>query len=231
MAVVVEYQIREENTNIEEWLSVWNERAEDADVGEPETRAYAAAVNLDNDLNVLVFERYSEGDSSLKLHMQRAAHAALDQKMGDRKMSKRRVMSSMITEIPDCGWWGRPQTHSHNVSEAVFVVIGLRFETKKMQEDFIEMIKEHAYYCWENEPETLVYGFGIATKDADRELDLSKGDLVVILACSDTEALEKHNIDSNHIALGAKCIEKGIEIKSTFTRNYKTTGNGFLWRK
>ena len=52
LTTIVEYQIRPENTTLEEWLLEWNKRAEDARSGEDETSAYAAAINLENELNV-----------------------------------------------------------------------------------------------------------------------------------------------------------------------------------
>ena len=50
MTAIVEYQVRRETTTVDEWLVEWDKRAEDAQSGEPETSAYAAALNLENDL-------------------------------------------------------------------------------------------------------------------------------------------------------------------------------------
>ena len=72
MTTMVEYQIRSESTSMEEWLDEWETRARDALDGEPETSAYAAARNLEDETNVLVFERYRKGDGSLKLHVAQA---------------------------------------------------------------------------------------------------------------------------------------------------------------
>ena len=53
---------------MEEWLAEWNKRALDARDGEPETTAYAAAVNVEEESRVLIFERYAFGQRSLKIH-------------------------------------------------------------------------------------------------------------------------------------------------------------------
>ncbi|SVA23608.1 uncharacterized protein METZ01_LOCUS76462, partial [marine metagenome] len=54
-----------------EWLVEWNKRALDARDGEPETIAYAAAVNVEDENGVLIFERYANGEQSLKTHSDR----------------------------------------------------------------------------------------------------------------------------------------------------------------
>ncbi len=231
MTAIVEYQIRNENTTMDEWLAEWDKRAEDARVGEPETTAYASAMNLENALNVLVFERYAKGNSSLGLHTDRPAHNTLIEVMGERRMTKRRVMSTRFTDVPDFGWWGRPERHDGNSEGMVLVILGLRFADAGMGEAFINLSSEHAAYCWENEPDTLIYSGGLAMSDADRELDIKKGDLIFVMGCTDMTAVEEHRDDPNHLALGAKMVEKQLQMENTFRRMYKTTGHGFLWRE
>ena len=51
-STVVEFQIRPESNSMEEWLSEWNKRAVDARDGEPETLAYAAAINVEDENGV-----------------------------------------------------------------------------------------------------------------------------------------------------------------------------------
>ena len=130
MTALVEFQIRKENTTMADWVAEWDQRAEDARVGEPETTAYAAAVSLENDLNVLVFERYAKGSSSLGLHMKRPAHTRLTQGMGERRMTKRRVMSAQATDVPDFGWWGRPESRDAAAENVILVLLGLRFDDR-----------------------------------------------------------------------------------------------------
>ena len=231
MTAIVEYQIRNENTTMDEWLAEWDKRAEDARVGEPETTAYASAINLENALNVLVFERYAKGNSSLGLHADRPAHNTLIEVMGERRMTKRRVMSTRFADVPDFGWWGRPERHDGNGEGMVLVILGLRFADAGMGEAFINLSSEHAAYCWENEPDTLIYSGGLAMSDADRELDIKKGDLIFVMGCTDMTAVEEHRDDPNHLALNAKIVEQQLQMENTFRRIYKTTGHGFLWRE
>ena len=230
MTAIVEYQIRKENTTMGEWLAEWDIRAEDARTGEPETSAYAAAVSLENDLNVLVFERYAKGNSSLALHVERPAHTTLTEVMGERRMTKRRVMSSLFTDVPDFGWWGRPASHDAQVENVILVIIGLRFADAGMGKEFLHLSSQHAAYCWKNEPDTLIYSGGFANADADRELDIQQGDLIFVMGCTDMAAVEKHRDDPNHLALGAKIAEQQISMENTFSVSYRTTGQGFLWR-
>jgi hypothetical protein len=230
MTTVVEYQMRKENTTMEDWLAEWDIRAEDARVGEPETTAYAASINLKDDLNILVFERYAMGHDSLKLHMERPAHSTLIEGMGERRMTKRRVMSFMFPDVSDYGWWGRPDSNDANARDVILVIGAMRFETEAMRNVFIEASGVHADYCWENESDTLIYSGGIASADADREVDLRQGDLVFVMACSDMAAVQAHAADPRHLAMGSELQEKGAEAESLFVRTYKTTGKGFLWR-
>jgi len=111
------------------------------------------------------------------------------------------------------------------------VLLGLRFGSEGMCDKFISLSSEHAAYCWENEPETLIYSGGIAKADADRELDIKQGDLIFAMGCTDMTAVEQHRDDPKHLAMGAKFAAQGIQMENTFSRYYRTTGNGFLWRR
>ena len=228
MTAVVEFQIRPENASMPEWLEVWDLRGEDARAAEPETIAYGTAVNLEDSNSVLVFERYRNGRQSLDQHIARPSHAALTQTMGDRKMTRRRVMSMLFDDVPGFGWWRRDEALDQE--GVVLYLVGMRFRTPAVRDQFIEFTAGHAEYCWREEPETLIYSAGVASRDADREVDLKRGDLVFVMACTDMAAVQKHSEDPNHLALGPKRAELGIERTSTFTRGYRSTGNGFLWR-
>ena len=54
---IVEFQVNSETTTTDEWLNEWAIRAEDARDGEPDTPAYASALNTESEGSVLVFER------------------------------------------------------------------------------------------------------------------------------------------------------------------------------
>ncbi|MEM7018362.1 MAG: antibiotic biosynthesis monooxygenase [Pseudomonadota bacterium] len=231
MTAMVEFQIRAENTSMDAWLDEWEKRADDALHGEPETSAYAAAVNVEDDKNVLVFERYDKGDSSLQFHMKRPAHNALTETMGARKMTKRRVMNARYADIPDYGWWSRPDSIDPAKAGAIIAILGFRFASEAQRNTYIELTSGHADYCWENEPETLIYSGGIVSADSDRDLDIKQGDIVFVMACTDMAAVNKHANDPQHLALGPKFAETIGSLEPTFLRTYRTTGKGFLWKE
>ncbi|MFT7649812.1 MAG: quinol monooxygenase YgiN [Candidatus Poriferisodalaceae bacterium] len=227
--VMVEFQIRPEAATTEEWLAEWGVRALDALHGEPETGTYASALNEDDDNQVLVFERYQHGDRSLEAHMARPAHDVLTDTMGERRMTKRRVMTSRFHELPDYGWWSRPGTDP-SPAGAVVRFTGFHFDTDAQRDTFIERTREHAAYCWNNEPGTLVYSGGIAISDADREIDQQSGDLVFVAVYTDVAAADTHNDDPRHVALGEDLARDGVMSAPAFRRSYITTGHGYLWK-
>lgn len=227
MTAVVEFQIRTETTNMDEWLTEWHQRAEDALLGEPETSAYEAAVSTDDESCVLVFERYAHGSRSLQAHVERPAHAALTEAMGARNMTKRRVMSSRFYDVADYGWWTRSNDPLVQ-RDAIMVLAGMRFADAAQAEEFCRLTQTHADYCWEAEPDTLIYSGGIAAQDADRGLDIKQGDLVFVMACTDMDAVTRHRDDPRHLALGEQFAAAGIAVESTFAKTYRTTGRGFL---
>ena len=235
VTALVEFQIRAEQTTLDDWLRVWAARADDAHRGEPETLAYEAAVSLDNDLNVLVFERYRHGDSSLKRHMDRPAHATLTETMGERRMTRRRVMSVQADDVDGFGWWRRDDRAAcldaagGGDGGTVVTVLGMRFAHPDMRAAFIELSAAHADYCLANEPGTLTYSGGVVGRDSDRG-DFRAGDVLFVMECTDLEATDTHANDPQHLALGGKLEARGVELEATFLQTYRTTGLGFMCR-
>jgi len=229
LTVMVEFQMRAEATTPEEWLAEWAIRGDDALHGEPETDTYAAALNEDDDHQVLIFERYRNGERSLAAHIDRPAHQELNTAMGEGKMTKRRVMTSRFHDLADFGWWSRPDADP-SPKGAVLRFVGFRFDSDDQRDTFVELTGRHGEYCRENEPGTLIYGAGLAIADADREIDQHGGDLVFVMACSNQAAAEQHAEDPRHLALVAELAERGIVSEPTFRRSYLTSGHGFLWK-
>ena len=64
LTALVEYEVRVENSEVGQWLDVWQARGQDALFGEPETFAYEAMQSQQNADQILVFERYKNGQSS-----------------------------------------------------------------------------------------------------------------------------------------------------------------------
>ena len=227
MTALVEFQIRTDETTMGDWLDEWQKRAQDALDAEPETTAYAAAVSLEDESCVFVCERYVRGGASLKFHMERSSHAALNETMGARRMTKRRVMGTGFFDVPDLGWWRRGDS-TRIQRDAIIVLFGLRLADDAQRSDYMRISQGHADYCWVEEPDTLIYSGGIATRDADRGPDIKQGDLILFMACTDMTAVEKHSQEPRHLALRQQLIKAGGEMTTTFQKTYRTTGHGFL---
>ena len=230
ITALVEFEIRASETSMEEWLDVWGHRGDDALLGEPETSAYEALTSSQAPQQVLIFERYDKGDASLQAHVERPAHAQLTETMGERRMTRRRVMSNLFVDVVDYGWWGRPeQTTTMRDPNIKMMIIVSRFNSETAKQAYLELTGEHAAYCKTEEPGTLVYSCGIAHRDADRGPEVKAGDLLFVAAFANDAAAEKHRIDPDHLALQKKL--ESIERERILVQQYETTGKGFLWSK
>lgn len=228
LTVLVEYQIRKETTSADEWLAVWAKRGEDALAGEPETLSYEALRSSDVAENILVYERYQNGQQSIDAHVARPAHANLMVEMGAAKMTKRRVMTNVFADVPGYGWWSRPErSQTMRGSDIAVTFIVTRFDNEQAKADYVGLTSEHATYCQSAEPDTLVYGGGIAQDDADRGPEIKAGDLLFVAAFADPAAAEKHSIDPRHLALLPRLEQ--IPRQRVMVQQYRTTGTGFLW--
>lgn len=228
MTAVVEFQIRPENTSMRDWLDVWSIRGADALQSEPETKAYATAVNLEDPNNVVVFERYANGINSVELHTQRQAHADLMQVMGERNMTKRQVMTTVFSDLPNFGFWSRPSALP--TASSRLTLLGLRFSKPTMQARWIEMVGEHAAYCQTDEEPTLIYSAGLASRDAEKEIGVKTGDLIVAMLSADEAGVGVHQNDARHLKLQAAFASEGMERDLLFARRYQVTGDGYWWR-
>jgi quinol monooxygenase YgiN len=228
ITVLVEYEIRAENTTMDEWLQVWSHRGEDALFGEPDTSAYEALISLQEERQVLIFERYTNGDASVQAHIARPAHATLMEVMGERRMTRRRVMTNLFADVNGYGWWGRPeQVATMREGGIQLTILVTRFADDVSRQQYIELTGAHAKYCRTMEPGTLVYAGGIAMRDSDRGPDIKAGDLLFVAAFADEASAEKHRVDVEHVKLQKKLEE--IERERVLVQSYKTTGSGFLW--
>ena len=231
MTAIVEFQIRTETTTLDAWLDEWQKRADDAFEHEPETSAYEALVNTEDESRVLIFERYEHGKSSLQKHMARPAHQALEETMGARRMTKRRVLGNIGFDILNYGWWSRPESASPaRRAGQPLILLSMRFAEPAHRDRFVELSGELAQYCWQAEPDTLIYSGAVAADDGKADAPLLKNDLMFVMACTDAAAVQKHAVDPEHVALGGKLAAEGLEIVSAQTMQYRTTGRGFLWR-
>ena len=229
LTALVEFEVRTTNNSVEEWLEVWHERGRDALNGEPETSAYEAAVSQQNPSQILVFERYTHGQTSIDAHVNREAHVTLTETMGSRNMTKRRVMSNLFSDIDDYGWWSRGNGGEPMQEENVIItLIGTHFDDAAMKQRYIEVTRDHTNYCQSAEPDTLIYNGCIAKRDSDRGPDIKAGDLVFVAVFRNEEALLKHRDDPRHLEL--QPVLEGIKRERKFALNYLSTGKGFLWK-
>ena len=227
LTVLFEVEVRD-TTSVTEWVDVWGERALDALAGEPETTAYEALTSEAQERQVLVFERYARGQTSIDEHQQRPAHAQLQETMGARNMTRRRVMSSLFADVDGYGWWARPERNETLCVGAVRITfLVTRFPDEETKARYIQLTGDHARYCWDNEPDTLIYGGGLAVRDSDRGPGIREGDLLFVAAFADEAAAIKHRDDPVHVALQPKLAE--LNRERILAQSYLTSGKGFLW--
>ena len=229
VTALVEFEVRTSNTTVAEWLDVWQDRSEDALIGEPQTSAYEATVSQENPNQILVFERYTDGQASIDEHINREAHATLTATMGSREMTRRRVMSNLFSDIDEYGWWNKSDGSGPMRDKDVIVsLIGTRFPDAATQQDYIDVTRRHADYCRSEEPDTLIYNGCIAQRDSDRGPEIKTGDLIFIAAFRNEAALLKHRNDPSHLEL--QPVLEGIKRERKFALTYLSTGKGFLWK-
>lgn len=229
LTALVEYQVRTETTTVDEWLDVWHHRGQDALSGEPDTSAYEAARSQHDESHMLVFERYAHGQSSIDAHIARPAHTTLMETMGERNMTRRRVMSNLFADIEGYGWWDRAASgQPGNEAGVSITLIGTRFKDAAMRQCYIEVTGEHADYCRQAEPGTLIYSGGLALRDSDRGPDIKTGDMLFVAAFANEQAAIQHRDDPKHVNLQPVLNE--IDRERTFLLSYKSTGKGYLWR-
>ena len=107
-------------------------------------------------------------------------------------------------------------------------LIGTRFFDAAMNQRYIEVTGEHAQYCREAEPGTLIYSGGLALRDSDRGPDIKTGDMLFVAAFANERAAIQHRDDPRHVKLQPVLNE--IKRERTFLLTYESTGKGYLWR-
>lgn len=233
LTTLVEFQIREENNNMGEWLSAWEPRGRDAMLGEPETTGYEACTNLEQPSQVMIYERYERGGRSLRAHMQRKAHRELNQAMGARRMTKRRVFSGLVfADIPGAGYWGRERrelTEKQRRRGTLLFILAFRFREEWMRDKWTEIMTQLAEWDRENEPGTLTYAGGIVAADLPK-MNIKKGDFVWVSEFADRRAMEEHQVEPHHVAVGKAAQDAGVVWETVWTGAYRTTGRGFMSR-
>ena len=99
---------------------------------------------------MLIFERYARGLSSIETHQQRGANSYLQETMGARRMTKRRVMTGLFSDIDHYGWWSRPErTEALRIRGLRLTIIVSRFPDEATKARYIKLTGDHASYCWD----------------------------------------------------------------------------------
>ena len=230
MTAIVEFEVPADEMSMDEWLTLWGPRGDDARDFEPETCAYEAMVSVEDPTRVLAYERYTTGDAGLAFHMQRPSHAEIARALGDSGVNMKRTFISKFVDLPGYGWWSRPERQSVFANEGALVIfLGMNFAGDAERDAFIEISGGHADYCREAEPETLVYSGGLSVADQAYGVDV-EADLVFVMACTDLAAMEQHRDDPRHLALGEPMAKAGCMPDIAFTKTYRTTAKGYLWK-
>lgn len=126
-----------------------------------------------------------------------------------------------LKPVADYGWWQRqPITNPQGMLLTLFA---MHFPDADTRDQFVEATRSHSAYCWENEPDTQVYGLGIVAGRIESEYAIKTEDLMVVMICTDQTAMDKHRDDPRHLKLGAQIAELGIDVENTFAKTYRLT--------
>ena len=231
MTAIVEFEVPADEMSMDDWLTLWGPRGDDARDYEPECSGYEAMVSVEDPTRVLAYERYTNGDSSLAFHMQRPSHGELAKALGESGLNMKRTFISKFVDLPGYGWWSRPERQALFADVGALVVfLGMNFAGEAERDAFIEISGEHADYCHGAEPDKLVYSGGLSVPDTMYGIDV-EADLVFVMACTDLASMEQHRDDPRHLALGEPMAKAGCMPEIAFTKTYRTTGKGYLWRE
>lgn len=209
--ILTEHQVDLES--IDRWIDRWRATASAAINDEPLLLANEAALSDEDSSSVLVYERVSGG-----------AQQQSPPKLAEAIATNMRIQ---LTDIPGFGWWSR-HTAGLQQGKLKLSMTGLRFPDETHKEGFLKLSQEHALYCWDEEPDTLIYSCGNVAGFAESELDIENGDLVFVMGCTDEAAVQKHLEDPKHEALGYVLYDAGVRLTPTFSKSYQTLGDGFF---
>lgn len=138
-----------------------------------------------------------------------------------------RTFIAKFSDIPDYGWWMRPERADVMTdADVILMLLGMSFTDPAARDQFIKLSAVHADYCLNAEPDTLVYSGGLSRTDATFGIS-QEADLIFVMACTDMAAVEKHRDDPNHLALAPVFAEAGVTPKLAFTRVIERPATAF----
>ena len=206
---LVEQQLPQSADAATAWLDDYGTHADELLSRRADVLAYEAAIAEDDPRQVLTYERRGAGYK---------ADPAIAQP----------PTQLQLNEIPGYGWWGRPERESaHRAVDLQLTLIATRFASRAATARYIELTGEHASYCSQTEPDTLIYSGGFVTQDTDYGPGIKRDDFVFIALFANADAALTHRDDPQHLALQPKLA--AIDKERVLLRTYRTSGRGFLW--
>lgn len=194
---------------------------------------YEACINLEKPDRVLAFEKYRNGISSSRIHVERDAHKELNREMKKKKMTKYQSLPALsFYDIPNYGWWSRPGRRQY--AHTILCINVIRFHRSWMLDQFLNIASEFSEYIWGNEPETLIYSGGVTatdTRSSSGEYNIKKGDFVSIFEFANDDAMRKHLDNTRDASLfHNRLSQAGIKMEIIHKLTYRTSGIGFMDR-
>ena len=171
----------------------------------------------ENDSSLLIYERHIAGSSTTRPYQPASANGQVS------------AMQIECHDIVGFGWWSRNLIGSQQ-AQLNLSMMCIRFPDEGHLQGFIKLSQNHAAYCWEAEPDTVIYSAGIVTSYSESDLDIESGDIIFIMGCTDEAAVQKHLEDPKHVALGYQLYDADIRLTPTLTKSYKTCGDGFFYK-
>ena len=219
----IEFQIRKESCNMQEWLAEFAKRAAAAERDEPGTLAYAALVNDNKPDNVLIYERYSSA-AAQQAHGKHPAHKVFTDTLGKRKMTKRMVQQGMFEEKAGYPFGTKPLVNSGKDTRVMFVNVPPKAfgVPENLPDDFFKTFAETgpAPKVLKTEPGTESYVFGKLV-NAQRG-DLKNGMFSIVEAYANEDAFKTHITN----VFG----KMRPDLKASFDASWKVSGTGYLFK-
>jgi len=213
--ILTEYQVDPASRN--EWLDHWRSSTLDAIDSATHVSAQEAALSDENDSSLLIYERHIAGSSTTRPYQPASANGQVS------------AMQIECHDIVGFGWWSRNLIGSQQ-AQLNLSMMCIRFPDEGHLQGFIKLSQNHAAYCWEAEPDTVIYSAGIVTSYSESDLDIESGDIIFIMGCTDEAAVQKHLEDPKHVALGYQLYDADIRLTPTLTKSYRTCGDGFFYK-
>ena len=238
--VLVEAKIGAGAARVEKFLSTLDESAAKAKASEPRTLAYFAAQSGEDSHELLVFQKRMEKSIPRRLRLskkRKLPSSSLVNKLVGKKKNEKNEKNGKeedlmppvhFRDVQGFGFWNRPGMHAN--ADAVFCWSVSRFQETWMRDRWLEITKPFAQWCFDNEPDTIMYSGGIALSD-NSHYNIRKGDLIFVNLYTCAEAKQAHDRSQQHKDLVTSFKAHGLKYTySAKMYGLTPTPHGFLWR-